>query len=77
MGGIGVIDHTDAQDDHGGVVVTITSRDRLPDLQRILDGQYADPDARHLSTGLLDWAVREIRYLRLLAKRHREMDEAS
>jgi hypothetical protein len=72
-----MIDATDAQDERSGVVVTITSRDRLPDLQRTLDDTYADPDARYLSTGLLEWAVRDIRFLRILAKRHREMDEAS
>lgn len=71
-----MIDATDAQDE-GGVVVSITCRDRLPDLQRILDGEYSRPDVRPMSTELLRWAVTEIRYLRLLAKRHREMDEAS
>lgn len=71
-----MIEHADAQDD-GGVVVSITCRDRLPDLQRFVDGDYADPDVRYLSTSLLGWAITEIRYLRLLNKRHREMDEAS
>lgn len=61
-----------------GVVVSIPPyRDHLPDLQRVLDGDYADPDVRYLSTSLLGWAITEIRYLRLLNKRHREMDEAS
>jgi hypothetical protein len=59
-----------------GVVVTIASRDRLPDLQRFVDDEYSN-DRRNVDVDLLEWAVREIRYLRLLAKRHREMDEAS
>lgn len=70
-----MIDHMDAQDE-GGVVVTITSRDRLPDLQRFVDDEYIN-DRRNVGVDLLEWAVREIRYLRLLAKRHRELDEAS
>jgi hypothetical protein len=59
-----------------GVVVTIASRDRLPDLQRFVDDEYSN-DRRNVDVDLLEWAVREIRFLRLLAKRHREMDEAS
>jgi hypothetical protein len=70
-----VIDATDAQDE-GGVVVSITCRDRLPDLQRFVDDDYIN-DRRNAGVDLLEWAVREIRFLRLLAKRHREMDEAS
>lgn len=61
-----------------GVIVSIpTIQDHLPDLQRIRDGEYSDPEVRYLSTGLLSWAITEIGYLRLLNKRHRELDEAS
>lgn len=70
------IDATDAQDD-GGVVVSITCRDRLPDLQEAIDGVYVSKNTRAVGTDLLRWACLEIRYQRGLNKRHREMDEAS
>ena len=71
-----MIDATDAQDE-GGVVVPIPTRDRLPDLQEAIDGVYVSKNTRAVGTDLLDWAVREIRFQRSLAKRYRELASAS
>jgi hypothetical protein len=42
-----MVDATDAQDERSGVVVTITCRDRLPDLQRFVDDDYANERQRY------------------------------
>jgi hypothetical protein len=59
-----------------GVVVTITSRDRLPDVLQFLEGEWAS-ERRNVGVDLLEWCAVEIRYQRSLNKRYRELDEAS
>jgi hypothetical protein len=56
------------------------SRDRLPDLQQYIDGDrgdYVSKGVRVVPVDLLLWLETEIRYQRAMAKRFRELDEAS
>jgi hypothetical protein len=63
-----------------GVVASIPSRDRLPDLRQYIDGSRGDyicKGIRAVPVELLLWLDTEVRHQRGLAKRYRELDEAS